>query len=389
MAETRNGVPSFKDLDDVLAAQAAKRNHEPRDLYPRDGSLGLFALEQQIAGYLSVRTDSLLLYNTGMSALVDALEVNNPTSGTKIIRGAQHYSQAGGYISQDLKARGVRSYSVDPGLIEDLDRVLTQHEPDTIFLETVTNGSEMAVLDIEQFLKLDSLARIDPVIILDHTLPTSSGKCLAEIIACSQRRVIGVESGTKFIGMNTEMSGIAYTNNDELLAKLKKRRQRTGSLLSSSAVETIQRVMPIDAYAYNKRNVGVLRNTSRLAQACYSAERSKGSFQAGFIVTYPNLPSHPQFEYSRTTYPDGAAPVFFIQLTDFRENGHHELTRALWENNTIRAMCELGQSFGFDKSRIWPDDNAPVVRISGGTYTEDESQRLENAFFGTLSSFSS
>ncbi len=380
--ETKTNVPSFIDLEDVLAAQEAKRNHQARDLYPRDGSLGLFSLEEEIATYLSVRRGSLLLYNTGMSAVVDALEVNNPTFGTKIVRGAQQYSQAGGYISQDLKQRGAKSYLVDAGSIEDLDHVLIKHEPDIVFLETVTNGSEMAVLDVEQFLKLDSLARINPVIILDHTLPTSSGKRLSEIIEASQRRVIGVESGTKFIGMNTEMSGIAYTNNDELLTRLKQRRQRTGSLLSSSAAETIQRVMPRNVDEYNKRNIRILRNTSRLAQACYSAE----SGQSGFIVTYPNLPSHPQFEYVKTAYPDGAAPVFFIQLTNFAENGHHELTRALWRNDTIRLMCELGQSFGFDKSRIWPDDHAPVVRVSGGTYLPKEEIELERAFYLVLSS---
>ena len=67
------------------------------------------------------------------------------------------------------------------------------------------------------------------------------------------------------------------------------------------------------------------------------------------------------------------------------EEKHYQIANALWKNPVIPILCDLGQSFGFDRSRIWPDDNAPVVRISGGVYTDEEQTALDKAFAEVLS----
>lgn len=147
--ENRVGrVPAFPDIEAVRAAQRSKREQKEADLYPRDGSKLLFALERTLADMFGVRPGNLILYNTGMSAVVDALEVTRPTMGTSILRGEQHYSQAGNYISDDLRGRGVKVYETDAGSVTRIEDDLRARRPGIVFFETVTNGSSMAVLDV-------------------------------------------------------------------------------------------------------------------------------------------------------------------------------------------------------------------------------------------------
>lgn len=376
-------VPSFADISAVKAAQEAKRLQIGGvDLYPRDGSRELSALEKDIAGMMGVRVGNLLLYSTGMSAVIDALEITRPTSGTRVLRGNQFYSQAGNYISDELVSRGVEMSQVDSRFVQDIYMTLDKVKPDIVFLETVTNGSEMATIDVRELLDLSVMRKLNPLIVLDNTLPTTTGIPLGSIMASSDRRIIGIESGTKFIGVNTEMCGIAYTNDKDLLSALRKRRQRTGSLLSLSAVRTIRDCMPQTPEAYWHRNKSIFGHTLRLALACSSAQAESGEF----VVNHPNLPTHPNNEYANSCSSDGISPVFFIVPSDFgSRGGHYQIAERLWENPVISSLCELGQSFGFDKSRIWPDDNSPVVRISGGIYSEEDQRRLDEAFYEVLS----
>lgn len=365
--ETKIRVPSFLNIEAVKAAQQAKREQREASLYPRDGSPELFQLERDIAEVLGIRQGSLLLYNTGMSAVVDALEIMRPTAETRILKGSQHYSQAGNYITDELRSRKATIFETDPGSVRGIRKVLEERRPEIVFFETVTNGSEMATLDVESFLYLPVLQDVDPLIILDNTLPSSTGMPLGSIIAASDRRIIVVESGTKFIGRNTEMCGIAFTDNSDLLSRLRKRRQRIGSLLSASAIETISSCMPKTAEEYNLRNQAIFRHTLRLAVACSTFPNNNDRF----FVVHPNLPGHPNNQQADAYSPDGISPVFFIQPADFGDS-HYEIATSLWQSPVISALCDLGQSFGFDRTRIWPDDNSPIVRISGGIYPEKE-----------------
>ena len=378
--EVKIRVPLFPDIEAVKTAQRAKREQSRVDLYPRDGSICLFQLERQIAQILRVEPNHLLLYNTGMSAATDALEVSRPAAGTRILQGYQQYSQTRNYISDDLQVRGAEIHQVDVGSLQDIDRVVAGIRPDIVFFETVTNGSEMTVLDVAGFLKLPILSEVDPLIILDNTLPSSTVLPLGEVLALVKRKVIVIESGTKYMGLNSEMCGILYTYDEELLGKLKRRRQRTGSLLSSSAVETIREIMSKTAEEYDYRNRLVFNNTLRLARACSEAQQDLDDF----VISHPNLPTHTNFEYANQVAPDGISPVFFILPTSGEPEGHYKIADRLWGHPVISRMCELGQSFGFDHTRIWPDDNSPVVRVSGGVYAQKDQAELERAFYEVL-----
>lgn len=375
-------VPSFPNVDALIQAQQAKKGFLEADLYFRDGSKLLFSLERQVAKILGVKLGNLLLYNSGMSAVTDALEVTRPTTGTRIFRGDQLYSKSDLYISDDLRLRGASIYKVDAGSVQNIEKEVQLQKPNIIFFETVTNVSVMAVLDVERFLRLPILEDVDPLIILDNTLPTSTAMPLGDIISSSDRRVIVVESGTKLVRFNTDLLGIAYTENADLLLDLKKRRQRTGSLLNISAARTLREVMPKSAKEYDLRNQAIFRHTLRLARACQAAQKERGDF----AVVHPNLPDHDNSDYANSRSPGGVSPVFFINPADW-QSWQYEIAERLWVNPVIYKYCELGQSFGFDRSRIWPDDNEPTLRISGGIYTEEEQTALDQAFFEVLTTF--
>lgn len=381
MAEVKTRVPSFPDIATVILAQAAKKQQTGGvDLYPRDGTQELSQLEARLAEIFRIKPGNLILYNTGMSAVVDALEVSRPSAGTRILRGYQHYSQAGNYISDELRSRNVLVFETDLGSVEAINRALEIRKPEIVFFETVTNGSEMATLDLGEFLRLPSLHKLDPLIILDNTLPSTTGVLMDTVMAGSDRRIIVVESGTKYIGLNTEMCGMVYTYDEDLLLSLKKRRQRIGSLLSASAVVTIRDYMPKTAEDYHFRNRAIFRHTLRLAKTCFIS--TSGSDK--FFIVHPNLPNHPNSRYANSSSPDGASPVFFIQPTDLGDDSHYQIAEQLWGNPVISSLCDLGQSFGFDRTRIWPDDNVPAVRISGGLYSEEEQTQLDKAFYKIL-----
>ena len=100
----------------------------------------------------------------------------------------------------------------------------------------------------------------------------------------------------------------------------------------------------------------------------------------------PNLPNHPDQEYANLKYPGGASPVFFIQITDQKHLDQFKLVDRLWQNPVIRQYCRLGQSFGFDQTRLWPDQSYPAFRVAGGTENEEEVRKLAEAFKESLHS---
>lgn len=396
------GVPSFGTIKEVLQAQMDKQKQSgTQRLYPRDGGPELTQLEEDIADMLGIAKGHLLLYANGMTAVRDALDISDPTAGTRILRGEQHYSQAGKVISKYLgrdeerekqgrlgKGRGGCVFAVNQGSIEDIERKLTDKRPEIVFFETVTNGSEMATLDVKNFLGLPILRDLDPVIILDNTLPTSTGVPLGRMIETSDRKIIGVESGTKYLGVNYEMCGVAYTYNQDILTILKERRQAYGSLLSTSAIRAIRQQMPKTAEEYQSRTKAFFKHTLKLARACASSDGNNNEF----VVVHPNLSSHPNSEYANICAPDGISPVFFIVPTDFSGVGHISIAARLGHDSVIRQFSDegckpYGQSFGFERIRIWPDDSAPVVRVSGGIYSEVDQAALDKAFYEVLSNY--
>lgn len=355
-------VPSFASVPALIEAQRRRANMEPVEMYPRDGTLGLVAFTNTIAELVGVPSRRVVLYPNGMLAIAEALELTHPTTGTVLVHGDGLYSQSNWYITQELKNRGVKTVQVDGGSLSQIIREIERHQSSIAFFETVANSQSMSVLPIEELLSHETVKRVKPLIILDNTLPTPAGLPMRGILDGTDLNVIVVESGTKYYGLNQEMLGIAYSNNEELIRQLLDRRKRRGPTPSPSATLQLARIIP-SKEEFARRNLQTLQNTFSLATAAQEAEIAGGAF----VVMYPNLSSHSNSNYANRRFPFGASPVLFIGATREDRLDHNDLATILWNNPVIRQFCKLGQSFGFDETRIWPDDRSGNVRIAGGT----------------------
>lgn len=346
---------SFNSVQELRAAQARKQNFQPANLYPRDGTKDLDRLERRIAGYIDVNPDNLLLFNSGMLAVTEAIELASPSQGSTILYGEQLYSQTTAFITNDLKERGVKPIQVDASFGPGIQRVVTRFTPDIIFFETVANGPDMQVLDLEALLTSD--LSYNPLIILDNTLPTSVTWSL-DFSKRPDKRIIVVESGTKFYAQNKQLCGLAYTSNPELLQRLMERRRRRGSLLAATA--TINQHLPPTKDEFTSRIKKIANNAQYIA-----ASLSEALDNNDFFVSYPD-----------SQIGQGISPVLFLTSPHIDQ---FKVTERLWEQEVVRRYCDLGQSFGFDRTRLWPDSSYPTIRIAGGMENQEGLEQLSSA----------
>ena len=380
MLEARPRVPSFADVDEAKDALRKKDNFIPADLYPRDGTVELSRLEAQYAEFVGLAEGSLLLYNSGMSAVVEAIESGYPTKDDVIAHGNQLYSQSTRYISEQLRKRGVKPVVFNAGSVDEIDLTIKRHRPKIVFLETVANAPDMSVLDLEGFLALESVNDVNPLIILDNTVPTPSVLPLEPVLGSHDLRILVVESGTKSYALNRELLGLVYGNDEKVMGPIRERRRTTGTLLSNSAIEVIGEASFATKEEFDERNRRGVSNTLQLARAVFDGIQGSSRF----LVSHPNLENHANFEYARSKFPDGCSLVFFVQCIN--DMDQFQLTEALWDSEVIRRHCELGQSFAFDRTRIWPDANFPTVRISGGVESPGDIEALSLEFSNVLKS---
>lgn len=356
--------PTFAttDLDEFVKKLASKGSgYEKETLYYRDGYSELALLEKKVAELVDTVSSNLLLTNSGMSAIVTALDIASLHQGDSILFGRQGYNQAQGYINEELRGRGVRPIGVDAGSLEDIGRAVEKYHPTLLFFETVGNGIDMPVLDLEGLLHLDSVNTLKPYIIIDNTLPTNTHIKLSQHMRNTDLSIVGVESATKFYAKNTELGGILFTEDQGLLELLRRKRQRLGTTLGPAAAERIQETVPSLSEFTNQNQIAG-RNTLILAQAV-----SDLASESGIYIAHPNLSEHPNSELADNIDPNGISPVCFIQSESDMECG--EIIRRLSYNGVLDD-CYFSQSFGFDKTGIYVDSN--YIRIAGGLESEEE-----------------
>ncbi len=365
---TASVVPAFETTGELREALTAKNNFAAVDLYPRDGTRQLSATEASIAELVKVQADELVLCNSGMAAVTAAVETCLD-GGSVIAFPEQGYSQTVRYISEYLPPRGVKTVRFDSGSVKSIDRILQKHRPDVIITETVGNGPDVPVLDLEAFLQLPSLKQSGANVILDNTLPLSTGLPLGDVLA-AHPHVVAVESGTKSYTFNQELCGFVYGKNAETIRRVREYRRTTGSTPNVAAIDRIQELLPDSRDTFHRRNRAIFAHTAQLAIAAFGA----GSTE--YVVSHPALPTHSNAELAAQSFPDGLTPVFFLQCVG--NNDQFDATEQLWQHPVIQDECELGQSFGFDKTRILPDAHYPCIRIAGGATTDTD--KLGRAF---------
>jgi cystathionine beta-lyase/cystathionine gamma-synthase len=365
-------VPVFDSVEELQHGLAAKRQFSPVDLYPRDGTEFLSGVEARAAHLAHVEPGNLIMFNSGMSAVQAAIEVGlasaeaEKSSDDQVVlaHAYQLYSQTA-VLTRSLGRRGIKLVAFDSGSPTAIERMLANHSPDVILTETIGNGPDVPVLDTEHLLSAAAEQANRPTVLLDNTLPLSTASPLGETLS-QEENVLVVESGTKSYTLNNELSGFIYSKTPALVKAVLEYRRTTGVMPGLGSLERIDSLLPSSREAFDARNRRLYETTGKLALALFEIQDEASDF----IVLHPGLTTHDNYAISAERYGGGATPLFFLQCT-----GPYDqfcLAERLWSSPEVQRHTDLGQSFGFDRTRLLPDERAPAVRIAGGAYTDVE-----------------
>lgn len=354
------GYPTPKSFVAGMAEQT-RGNYAEIPSYPRSGTKELHAFESGLERLLGLREgQKLYAMNSGMSAVVGAIELTNPSRGDIVVHGVsrQEYGKTGVYFNEDLAARGVISEAVDAGNIREIDeklQTLKGKPVKAVFFETVGNGPEMPVLDVERFLELESLREAKPeVIVIDNTLPQNTSIDVAALIAkYPDLPIIGVESMTKFYFNNEGLGGFAIVGDPTLAEKLYQKRTRFGWTPDPAVVEKFAGLADLDPKEFAEDIALTMRNTQALAQAAASLP----DHGKHFVVGYPGINSN------LSSNNTAISPVFFISPTEQSGLSGEELFSRLYRSRGF-AGVDITESFGFGSMTI--SLNKGVIRVAGG-----------------------
>ncbi len=360
-------VPDFASVAELRDGLYSKAQFANVDLYPRDGSLLLGGVETRIAHMAGVSEEVLLSYNSGMSAVTEAIDVALHCTESEepvLACASDTYSQTKRYIEQWVRGKRAQVLYFDSGDPEDVSRVLSEHKPDVVVAESVANYLNTPVLDVAALLEQARQSDEQPTLVIDNTLPLSTGLPIGEMIGEDDRAIV-VESGTKSYTRNSAMLGIGFTKNAQLFDWLRRSRRTRGSVPGPEHLEKISELLPESLWDFDQRNRALFVNTGRVAVNLDESLPEGGPI----VVSHPELPSHQNHDFYKGHYPNGGAPVMYVFSHAHNQYG---LAEQLWSHDGVREQARLGQSFGFDHARIVADEHVRGVRIAGGAQIDAE-----------------
>lgn len=358
-------VPCFDSVDSLRAGLDAKSRFEAVDLYPRDGSEALGDIERRVANLAGVSESDVLAYTSGMSAVTDSIDIALHASGKEqptLAFARETYTQTKRYVENFLRGHRAEIITFDSGDNASVQRMVEEKQPDVIVTESVSNFVNVPVLDTDFLLECIRAQDKDITLVLDNTLPLSTALPIGERIT-EEDGIIVVESGTKSYTFNAELFGIGYTKNPALQDLLKRYRRTRGTLPATQSLAQITELLPSDRESFDERNLRLFKNTGDIAVRLGLAAEGNYDFQ----FSHPILPDHDNHERYKALFPEGGTPVFYIQSGKFDQ---YQVAEKLWAHPGVREQARLGQSFGFDHTRIVADENVGAVRIAGGANTD-------------------
>lgn len=354
-------------------------------LYPRDGVVPVSYIEGQVSNVTIRGRMKNIIWSSGEAAVRESVNfaaVHMFDKGTRkggapiIAHSRSCYGQSLVHFDNEKK-KGVNVINFHSGDEEEVADVV-EMGADVIFAETVSNTPEMSVLNIHRLLK--HLRSLDnpPMLLVDDTLTLRTGLKLAGLIKPSDP-VIMIQSATKNLMNNSELLGITYSPNLDLIEGLRKHKAHSGAVNSIGALASISAKLRMTLPGFHDRNRAVFNSTSKIATALAEAQAELGS-GTDFTTTFPTSPDHDNYHYTRAITPvdvECISPVVFITPWDLSKKGTRGLIRRLSEHPAMREQIEgdqihLGQSFGTPKARLLYDPRAYNVRFAGGFEVADQ-----------------
>jgi cystathionine beta-lyase/cystathionine gamma-synthase len=281
----------------VLAGRIKPAPGERADLiYSRFATPNSEILEDQIVPLEAGATDAAV-FNSGMAAIMTAfLAVARPDSS--IVYSTPLYGGTTGLL-HFLEPFGVKGIPVCSGDSAAIDRAIASaRNLSVVFLETPANPT-LIMTDIER--AADAAARHPdkPVVMVDNTFlgPTFQHPLLFGAH-------VSLYSGTKFLSGNSDMvAGVAITRSNDLILKIRSRRNMFGNILQPDECWLLDSRLPTVQLRMNRQS----KNAQRLAEALHGNRHLSR-------VIYPTLFTDPEqkriFE-KQCAYPGGLFSLEF------------------------------------------------------------------------------
>jgi hypothetical protein len=376
MSSPENGLPrpvvaNLSTLDELDASLDAKYTFNPGEgLYPRDGTDDTRRIEELVSRVTIPDQRLNIVWASGMSAVrevvnfaaVDSANSRSLVKPPVIAYARDLYSQSTAHFHNE-KRKGVRVESFDSGDLDDVIETIEATGASVVFAETIANTPSMSILDIEGL--LDHVRDMDnpPALVLDNTLPLSTGLDFGKLLRPDDK-VIVIESGTKNLMNNSEMLGISYGANPEFTDALRKFKAHSGAVNALGSLASIASKLKLTIPGFHSRNRAVFGSTNLIGRALIGA-RKELLDDADFDIIFPDQAD------------DVPTPVVFITSREWSDDATANLLSRLANHPAMREQIEAGQiyygqSFGMERARIIYDRNAPNIRFAGGFDIEDE-----------------
>jgi len=281
----------------VLQGKIKPENGERADLiYSRFSTPNSEILEDQIVPLEGGATDAAV-FNSGMAAIMTALfAVERP--GSSIVYTTPLYGGTTGLLNF-LEPFGVKTSAVRSGDSTALDQAIqSARDLSVVLLETPANPT-LIMTDIERAAEAAGRHSDKPVVMVDNTF---LGPTFQQPLLLGAH--VSLYSGTKYLSGNSDMvAGVALTRSNELIQKIRGRRNMFGNILQPDECWQLDSRLPTVQLRMNRQS----KNAQRIAEAL------QGNKHLSRVI-YPTLftdPEQKRIFQKQCAYPGGLFSLEF------------------------------------------------------------------------------
>lgn len=362
--------------------------HNTLNDYKRDQSLDAESFEGAfVSSYLQAGTRlnvKALATSSGMAALTTILaflEQFKKMDGP-ILLGAHSYFQTKVTLHRKY---GDRVHDVEENDADGILRAVQREAPCVIFLDSLCNAQSLPMPDLG--LLLPALARTvthETYLVLDNSGLAAFYNPLRDLpFFTGPLRLIVWESLNKYyqFGFDRVTGGIVWNTSMTDYLSLFVARMHAGTVLPDASVHAIPR--PNRPLLLRRlRRIG--RNARWLAKELDMRIHRLAHTPFSHVV-YPGLASHPAYAWTQKLPFHGGSFVFAFK-DGFQSPWIYRvfLMLAMTEARLHRVDIVVGTSFGMDATRLYltalhtrPNDGIPFLRVSVGTETAEEMEKIE------------
>lgn len=264
-------------------------------------------------------------------------------------------------------------------------------KPDAVFMEMVSNTSNLRLFDIEQIIKLVSEKSQEEIyFIIDVTCSTGFENILDNFDLPKNIKVIFHGSLLKAPQLGLERINMGFIQSfglGELSHKILDYRTLSGTNVQDFAAN----LLPFTTKSVlQKRMRAIESNAKKIAASMETIDLNKEVIQE---VVYPGLVSHKDFGLAKKI---GFAGFFFnIKfIKDLNNDKYFEMFTQEVVRIGEREKCEIvhGASFGFNHTSIyysvgWDEPDNHYIRISTGIETSHEVEKIKKVLAEAFYSF--